>query len=180
MEDTGPNSRAPRRGKGQLGSTSNATERGRESTAKGRESSVWGREESHLDSKGTGKDQGWDRMGGRDAVPRNERCSQSHTFLLASVAPAMTAMQMTTALQPRPKQFGSGNQRCTQPLEGSKTKMRGRGQKQRATINQGNLSVRAPGVGIGQASLKTTGLESSNPALWIAEHLPGPSQKMNN
>ena len=34
--------------------------------------------ESHLDSKGTGKDQGWDRMGGRDGVPRTERCSQSH------------------------------------------------------------------------------------------------------
>ena len=56
--------------------------KGRESTvAKGVESSAGGRGvggESHLDSKGTGKDQGWDRMGGRDGVPRTERGSQSH------------------------------------------------------------------------------------------------------
>ena len=37
---------------------------------------MWG--ESHLDSKGTGKDQGWDRMGGRDGMARTERCSQTH------------------------------------------------------------------------------------------------------
>lgn len=57
-------SRAPRRGKGQLKSTSNATERQQRKHCgkRQREQCVGEGRESHLDSKGTGKDQGWDRM----------------------------------------------------------------------------------------------------------------------
>lgn len=79
MEDTGPNfQELLDKGKGQLKSTSNAAERQRKYRGKRQREQCGGKgRESHLDSKGTGKDQGWDRMGGRGAVPRTERCSQS-------------------------------------------------------------------------------------------------------